>query len=315
MARQTRAFGRGQARLKPTCITACYRVSALFIVLLAFCVGIALSIVLWAVIDHQQNREVDGVFQREASNVNALLGKELAQLRLFLVMLRDTYLVVGKPLTSKQLALASAPALMNSTWQRLVAYSPLVTLDQRPAFEQMLSLEENATTIITQLTPADTLEPASPRPLYLPISIILPTSNHSDRLVGFDLWSLPNFTQSTAQATATRNITSSTRIPLLNSTRTNIVPLYTSSLDPTNEQYATIFTMSISFRPQASPTSFVNILVSLPQAVCVAIDCSIDCSDPSLEVFIFDRSAPPTEQYLFQLVRSSLSLSLCVPSH
>ena len=311
MARQTRAFGRGQARLKPTCITACYRVSALFIVLLAFCVGIALSIVLWAVIDHQQNREVDGVFQREASNVNALLGKELAQLRLFLVMLRDTYLVVGKPLTSKQLALASAPALMNSTWQRLVAYSPLVTLDQRPAFEQMLSLEENATTIITQLTPAYTLEPASPRPLYLPISILFPPSNHSNELVGFDLWSA-GFENATAQAAASRLVTCSSRTQLSNSTRTDIVMLHTSSLDPTNEQYATLFTLPIYLPTAATlPTGFVSAFTALPVLVCSVID----CSDPSLEVFIFDRSAPPTEQYLFQLVRSSLSLSLCVPSH
>ena len=311
MARQTRAFGRGQARLKPTCITACYRVSALFIVLLAFGVGIALSLIFWHVVDDQQHEVLNGVFQREATNRTSSVLLETARIRDFLIDLGSAYMVAGYQLQPSQFDLFCMPFINRSGDTRSVSYSPLVTLDQRPAFEQMLSLEENATTIITQLTPAYTLEPASPRPLYLPISILFPPSNHSNELVGFDLWSA-GFENATAQAAASRLVTCSSRTQLSNSTRTDIVMLHTSSLDPTNEQYATLFTLPIYLPTAATlPTGFVSAFTALPVLVCSVID----CSDPSLEVFIFDRSAPPTEQYLFQLVRSSLSLSLCVPSH
>ena len=313
MAHQTRVFSSGRAHHKPTCLTACYRISAVFIVLLTFGIGIALTLIFWHVVDDQQRVNVNGVFQREATNRTSAVLLESARIRDFLVDLGSAYLVAGYQLDPTQFDLFCMPFINRSGDTRSVAYSPLVTLEYRPAFEQMLSLEENTTTVIMQLTPSYMLELASPRPLYLPISILFPVSGNSTKLIGFDLWSA-GFENATAQAAASRLVTCSSRTQLSNSSRTDIVMLHTSSLDPTNEQYATLFTLPIYLSQTAPllPTGFVSAFTALPVLVCSVID----CSDPSLEVFIFDKSAPPTEQYLFQLVRSSLSLSLsCAVYH
>jgi len=287
-------------RRKAFLVTSVYRVTATVMVLLALGVGVALSLIFWHVAEQQQYRVLDGLFQIQASNSTASIVQEIQRINHFLVGLSIVFQVTGYELNPYQFLLYSTPFLQRWNDARSIFYSPVVTLAERPYFEEDISNEHGQPIEIWQVI-NDSIARAPDRPEYLPVSIIFPADNATNELLGLDVWAV-GLMPLTSLAAQADNVTCTSRSRL--SPNTTISIFHTIDSDPTSQQYGTICAMPIFFKgPVGAPVGFLYVYAPVPVIVCSVVN----CNDTTLEIFMFDTSAPPGNQYLFQLVREYLA--------
>jgi hypothetical protein len=304
--RAARQWGGGPVR------TCAYRLMFLMVIALVLVVGVALSLVFWLVAAQQQERVSEGIFDREAAERTASIQLAIYRIRDFLDDFRSAYNLLRRRLSNVEFACYAVPFLTRSADARSLSFAPLINGTHRPAFEASLSRRYNTTVVVQQLTPDYSLAVSQPRSRYLPLTVIEPAG--SEQLLGFDLLSLPQFVAVAnvtaagtlaTNATAPANMTATARVRLLSQSDSNVRMIHNYPTDPTVHQFASVFALPV-YLPSSDHSNcsamspllmgYLTAFVRLPELVRSSF------TTATIEVFIFDKSAHESEQYLFQMV-------------
>ena len=255
-------------------------------------VGIILTTGLADLVREWEQTQRQESFNRQIDNLTLAIQRSLNRYSDILAFLND-YHRVRQP-QRQDFTLLTARVLKTYPGIQAMEWAPLVLAGDRPDFEAQVRSEGYESFQITELNPQRQLIRAGPRPYYIPVTYVEPWAGN-EVAFGYDLNS--NLTRATAmdQARDTGQITATGRIRLVQERRDQYGFLMFSPVYSPLPGDRSPLPTTRSERRQQLRGFFLGVfrLSDLVEGSLRGLQYEIDFA-------LYDRSAPPTDQFLGQ---------------
>ncbi|MFM7219644.1 MAG: CHASE domain-containing protein, partial [Nodosilinea sp.] len=255
-------------------------------------VGIILTTGLAGLVRESEQSQGQASFNRQIDNLTLAIQRSLNRYSDILAFLND-YHRVSQP-QRQDFTLLTARVLKTYPGIQAMEWAPLVAAADRPKFEAQVRAEGYPAFQITELNPQRQLIRAGPRPYYIPVAYLEPWVGN-EVAFGYDLNS--NLTRATAmnQAWDTGQITATGRIRLVQERRDQFGFLMFSPVYSPLPGDPSPLPTTRSERRQQLRGFFLGVF-----RLSDLVEGSLQGLQYEIDFAFYDRSAPPTDQFLGQ---------------
>lgn len=265
---------------------------------LTLVVGVGISVWLSVVVNQWELARRQQRFQRQIENLATALQRSLNRYTDVLAFLGDYYAVQSPAIDRATFGTFVRRSLQSHPGIQALEWAPLVTYQERFAYEQRIKAEGYLGFQITQLGQEQRLEPAGVRPEYVPVTYVEPWVGNESAL-GYDLASDSIRTAAIVQARETGTLQATGRIRLVQEKRNQFgflvfQPLY-QPIAPTLRLGEQSGLRSRRISPGES--QFVGVLVGVFR-ISDVVEASLQGLQYEIDFSLYDRSIQDRPQFL-----------------
>lgn len=254
--------------------------------------GVGLSVALARFVTKWEGSQRQASFNRQIDNLTLAIQRSLHRYSDILSFLND-YHRVSSP-QRQDFTILTARVLRTYPGIQAMEWAPLVAAEDRPKFEAQVRTEGYPAFQITELNPQGQMVRAGDRPYHTPVTYVEPWAGNEIAL-GYDLNS--NLTRATAmdQARDTGQITATGRIRLVQERRDQFGFLMFSPVYGSLPGDPAPIPTTRSERRQQLRGFFLGVF-----RLSDLVEGSLQGLQYEIDFTLYDRSAPPTDQFLGQ---------------